>query len=70
MTFTVSQIAEQIQGAVVGDGAVEITGFASAELARPGDLTFADNQSHLLRRNNVQPRPSSFQVNLPRRKKS
>ena len=46
MTFTVSQIAKEIRGEVLGDGAVEITGFASAELARPGDLTFADNESH------------------------
>ena len=46
MTFTVSQIAEQIRGVVLGDGTVEITGFASAELAQPGDLTFADNESH------------------------
>ncbi len=46
MTFTVSQIAEEIRGEVLGDGAVEITGFASAELARPGDLAFADNESH------------------------
>lgn len=46
MTITVSQIAEQIRGVVLGDATVEITGFASAELARAGDLTFADNESH------------------------
>lgn len=46
MTFTASQIAEHIRGAVLGNGAVEITGFASAELAQPGDLTFADNEIH------------------------
>ena len=50
MTFTVSQIAEQLRGEVLGDGAVEITGFASAELARPGDLTFAEKESLFCRR--------------------
>ena len=46
MTFTASQIAAQIQGQVLGDGAVELTGFATAELARPGDLTFAEKESY------------------------
>jgi len=46
MTFTASQIAEQIQGQVLGDGAVELTGFATAELARSGDLTFAEKESY------------------------
>ena len=46
MTFTASQIAEQIHGEVVGDGTVQITGCASAELAQPGDLTFADTGGH------------------------
>ena len=46
MNFTASQIAAQIQGQVLGDGAVELTGFATAELARPGDLTFAEKESY------------------------
>ena len=46
MTITASQIAEQLRGEVLGDGAVEITGLASADLARPGDLTFAEKESY------------------------
>jgi len=46
MTFTAAQIAEQLRGSVVGDGSVEITGFAPADLAKPGDLTFAEKESY------------------------
>lgn len=44
--FTVSHIAEQLGGEVVGDGSVKITGIASADNARPGDLTFAEKESY------------------------
>ena len=46
MTVTVSQIAEQLKGEVIGDGSVPLTGFASADGARPGDLTFAEKETH------------------------
>jgi UDP-3-O-[3-hydroxymyristoyl] glucosamine N-acyltransferase len=46
MPFTVSQIAEQLRGEVLGDGAVELTGFASADHARNGDLTFAEKETY------------------------
>ncbi|HAO78609.1 MAG TPA: UDP-3-O-(3-hydroxymyristoyl)glucosamine N-acyltransferase [Verrucomicrobia subdivision 3 bacterium] len=46
MTFTASQIAEQLRGEVLGDGAVELTGFTSADHARPGDLTFAEKETY------------------------
>jgi UDP-3-O-[3-hydroxymyristoyl] glucosamine N-acyltransferase len=46
MPYTVSQIAEQIRGEVLGDGAVELAGFASAEHARHGDLTFAEKETY------------------------
>ncbi len=46
MPFTVSQIAEQLQGEVVGDGSLELTGFASADQARKGDLTFAEKEMY------------------------
>jgi len=47
MTITVAQIAEQLRGEVLGDGSVPINGFAPADCARAGDLTFADNESYL-----------------------
>ena len=47
MNFTVSQLAEQLRAEVIGDGAVELTGFEQAENAKAGDLTFADNVAYL-----------------------
>ena len=44
MPITASQIAEQLQGEVIGDGAVELLGFAAADKAREGDLTFAEKE--------------------------
>jgi len=46
MPFTAAQIAEQVQGQVIGDGSVEITGFAAAAGARTGDLTFAEKEEY------------------------
>src|SRR5258708_28317627 len=48
MSFTVAQIAEKIRGAVIGDGGMPVTGFASADNARPGDLTFADKEEYFI----------------------
>jgi len=46
ISFTVSQIAERVRGEVFGDGSTRLTGFAAADNARGGDLTFADNPEH------------------------
>jgi UDP-3-O-[3-hydroxymyristoyl] glucosamine N-acyltransferase len=46
MPFTVSQIAEKLRGEVHGDGSAELTGFAPADCAKPGDLTFAEKASY------------------------
>src|SRR5437667_4171205 len=46
MPITVSQIAEQLRAEVLGDGAVELTGFAAADHARTGDLTFAEKETY------------------------
>jgi UDP-3-O-[3-hydroxymyristoyl] glucosamine N-acyltransferase len=48
MSFTVAQIAEKIRGEVVGNGEMPITGFAAADNARPGDLTFADKEEFFI----------------------
>jgi UDP-3-O-[3-hydroxymyristoyl] glucosamine N-acyltransferase len=45
--FTVSSLAEQLAGEVVGDGSMAITGVAPADQARAGDLTFAEKISYL-----------------------
>lgn len=47
MAHTVSSIAEFLQGKVVGDGSVELLGFASADSAGTGDLTFAETEKYL-----------------------
>jgi UDP-3-O-[3-hydroxymyristoyl] glucosamine N-acyltransferase len=46
MAITVSQIAEQLRGEVNGDGSIELTGIASADQARTGDLTFAEKDTY------------------------
>lgn len=47
MPFTAAQIAEQVRGEVLGDASVELTGFAPADSAKPGDLTFAEKDTYL-----------------------
>src|SRR4051812_26297087 len=46
MPFTAAQIAQQINGQVIGDGSVAISGLAPADRARPGELTFAENAQY------------------------
>ena len=48
-SFTAAEAARQLDGQVVGDGAVLLTGFAPADRARPGDLTFAENATYFAR---------------------
>jgi UDP-3-O-[3-hydroxymyristoyl] glucosamine N-acyltransferase len=42
MPFTTAEIAQLLAGEVIGDGAAVLTGFATADTAKPGDLTFAE----------------------------
>jgi UDP-3-O-[3-hydroxymyristoyl] glucosamine N-acyltransferase len=44
--MTATQIAEQLKGEVIGDGSIQLTGFAPAEFAQAGDLTFAEKDTH------------------------
>ncbi len=46
MPFTAAQLAEKLQGEVLGDGSVALTGFAPADCAQPGDLTFAEKETY------------------------
>jgi UDP-3-O-[3-hydroxymyristoyl] glucosamine N-acyltransferase len=43
--FTTAEIAKELDGEVIGDGSLKLTGFAPATAARPGDLTFAENET-------------------------
>jgi UDP-3-O-[3-hydroxymyristoyl] glucosamine N-acyltransferase len=47
--LTVSDLAQRLQGEVAGDGTLTISGFAPADTARAGDLTFAENESYFAR---------------------
>jgi UDP-3-O-[3-hydroxymyristoyl] glucosamine N-acyltransferase len=49
MAFTAGEIAETLQGQVIGDASVVLTGFAPASTAKAGDLTFAENSTYLAR---------------------
>ena len=46
MAFTAAALAAQLNGEVIGDGAVLLTGFTSADRARAGDLTFAEKETY------------------------
>ncbi|MSU60138.1 MAG: UDP-3-O-(3-hydroxymyristoyl)glucosamine N-acyltransferase [Pedosphaera sp.] len=46
MPFTTAEIAQALQGEVVGDVQVLLNGFAPADRAKPGDLTFAENDEY------------------------
>jgi UDP-3-O-[3-hydroxymyristoyl] glucosamine N-acyltransferase len=47
--MTAAQIAAHVQGQVVGDGSIVLEGFATTDSAKPGDLTFAENQDYFTR---------------------
>jgi UDP-3-O-[3-hydroxymyristoyl] glucosamine N-acyltransferase len=49
MPFSAAQIAELVEGKVLGDASVVLTGFAPAGSARAGDLTFAENAAYFAR---------------------
>ena len=44
MKYSASEIAEQVGGEVVGNGDIKLIGFAQADVAKPGDLTFAEDE--------------------------
>ena len=44
MSFTITEIARHLDGEVVGDSSIVLRGFAPADRAQPGDLTFAENE--------------------------
>jgi UDP-3-O-[3-hydroxymyristoyl] glucosamine N-acyltransferase len=43
--LTAAQVAKELDGEVLGDGSIPLTGFAPAATARAGDLTFAENEA-------------------------
>jgi UDP-3-O-[3-hydroxymyristoyl] glucosamine N-acyltransferase len=46
MPLNAAEIAALVQGEVVGNEALPLTGFAPANTAREGDLTFAENETY------------------------
>ena len=48
-TFTAQDVANHLSGTVSGDGTLKLTGFAPADSAKSGDLTFAENDSYFAR---------------------
>ncbi len=47
--FTAAEIARQLGGEVLGDGTLLLTGFAPADRAQSGDLTFAQDENYFAR---------------------
>jgi UDP-3-O-[3-hydroxymyristoyl] glucosamine N-acyltransferase len=48
MPFTAAEVAKYIQGEVIGDASTVLSGFAPADRAKAGDLTFAENETFLV----------------------
>ena len=46
VTITAARIAELVQGKVIGNSSIKLTGFAPADSAGTGDLTFAEKEVH------------------------
>ncbi len=46
MTLTTAEIAKRLEGEILGDATLPLTGFATADKAVPGDLTFAENEQY------------------------
>ena len=44
MPFSAAEVANHLQGKVIGDQSITLRGFAPAERAQAGDLTFAENE--------------------------
>ena len=49
MPFTAAEIAKLLDAEVIGDATLVISGFAPADRAQPGDLTFAENENYFAR---------------------
>jgi UDP-3-O-[3-hydroxymyristoyl] glucosamine N-acyltransferase len=49
MPFTAAEIAHHVGGQVLGDGAVRLKAMAPVDTAKPGDLTFAENDDYFAR---------------------
>src|SRR5882724_3431527 len=44
--FTAAELAQELGAELVGDGSIQITGFAPADRAQAGHLTFAENEEY------------------------
>jgi UDP-3-O-[3-hydroxymyristoyl] glucosamine N-acyltransferase len=49
MSLTAAEVASRLEGEVLGDASTELQGFAPADKARSGDLTFAENNTYFTR---------------------
>jgi UDP-3-O-[3-hydroxymyristoyl] glucosamine N-acyltransferase len=49
MPYTIAEIAKLLGGEILGDASLVLQGFAPADRAQPGDLTFAENENYLAR---------------------
>jgi len=49
MAFTTAEISKHLEGELLGDASAVLKGFAPADSAKPGDLTFAENEDFFAR---------------------
>lgn len=48
-TFTAAQLAKEVGAEIIGDASISLTGFAPADRAQTGHLTFAENDEYLVK---------------------
>src|SRR3954466_1197113 len=49
MQFTIAEICKLLEGEITGQPSLILKGFAPADRAQPGDLTFAENENYFAR---------------------
>jgi UDP-3-O-[3-hydroxymyristoyl] glucosamine N-acyltransferase len=49
MQLTAGEVAQHLEGSVIGDSSITLSSFAQADRAKEGDLTFAENNTYFTR---------------------
>jgi len=70
MSLTAQDIAAHLDGVVVGDPSLSLFGFASADKAKAGDLTFAENETYFRRAEDSQASAILVEADFPAPRKT
>ena len=67
MILTTAEVAVHLQGEVLGDPTASLKGFAPADRAQAGDLTFAENEAFFLQAEQSAATAPPMSIGVPRR---